>query len=639
MVEKNIGRFGVGSFADITHVVSVPSQSSSANIDPVLIPKEELKGDAGTDGLSAYEIAVVEGFEGTEAEWLDSLKGSPGVDGSDGTDGTDGKSAYEIAVENGFVGNESAWLVSLKGADGSDGTDGTNGTDGSDGKSAYEIAVDNGFEGSEVEWLASLKGADGTDGTDGTDGVDGNNAPNVIVQGSADNTTWGVVDSNSIYIRFSVDNGSTWSASTRVRGTDGTNGTDGDDGADAPLVQIQGSPDGDVYGDVDGTTKFIRFSSDDGATWSVGIKIQGEDGVDGSDGIDGTNGKSAYELAVDGGFSGDQTAWLASLKGADGADGTDGIDGAKGDDGDSAYEIAVTNGFVGDETAWLASLKGADGTDGTDGTNAPELQIQGSPDDATWGTVDSTSAYLRFSVDDGNTWSSSTKIRGEDGSDGTDGSDGNDGADGKSAYQVAVDEGFVGDEAAWLASLKGADGADGADGSAGADAPEAIIQGSPDDSTWGVVDNTTVYIRVSTDGGDTYSSSTRVRGLDGADGTNGTDGADGVVPLTTILTVSGTTHTFAIANAEKYHRFTSASAKTITVPTNASAAFPFTAEGETTTLIGINAGDGTLTLAADSGVTINYKADLSLNIPKWGGFVLTKVGADEWDLVGDMDPA
>lgn len=32
-------------------------------------------------GLSAYEIAVQNGFEGTEKEWLASLKGEPGADG------------------------------------------------------------------------------------------------------------------------------------------------------------------------------------------------------------------------------------------------------------------------------------------------------------------------------------------------------------------------------------------------------------------------------------------------------------------------------------------------------------------------------------------------------------------------------
>lgn len=32
-------------------------------------------GDAGENGLSAYEIAQQNGFKGTEAEWLESLKG------------------------------------------------------------------------------------------------------------------------------------------------------------------------------------------------------------------------------------------------------------------------------------------------------------------------------------------------------------------------------------------------------------------------------------------------------------------------------------------------------------------------------------------------------------------------------------
>lgn len=37
-----------------------------------------------------------------------------------------------------------------------------------------------------------------------------------------------------------------------------------------------------------------------------------------TDGADGTNGKSAYQVAVDNGYSGTETQWLASLKGADG---------------------------------------------------------------------------------------------------------------------------------------------------------------------------------------------------------------------------------------------------------------------------------------------------------------------------------
>lgn len=50
----------------------------------------------GTQGDSAYEIAVKNGFEGTEAEWLESLKGSDGKDGADGSNGTDGKDGFTL---------------------------------------------------------------------------------------------------------------------------------------------------------------------------------------------------------------------------------------------------------------------------------------------------------------------------------------------------------------------------------------------------------------------------------------------------------------------------------------------------------------------------------------------------------------
>lgn len=54
-------------------------------------------------------------------------------------------------------------------------------------------------------------------------------------------------------------------------------------------------------------------------------------------------------------------AMQALVKGSVGGNGG-GADGADGADGLSAYEIAVQNGFVGDEEAWLSSLKGQDGT-------------------------------------------------------------------------------------------------------------------------------------------------------------------------------------------------------------------------------------------------------------------------------------
>ena len=69
--------------------------------------------------------------------------------------------------------------------------------------------------------------------------------------------------------------------------------------------------------------------------------------------LEGQDGRSAYEVALDEGFVGSEAAWLASLQGPPGADGADGADGAPGA---SAYAVAVANGFSGTEAEWLASL-------------------------------------------------------------------------------------------------------------------------------------------------------------------------------------------------------------------------------------------------------------------------------------------
>jgi hypothetical protein len=116
------------------------------------------------DGKSAFELAVDNGFSGSEVEWLASLKGADGVAG---INAIDGKSAFELAVDNGFSGSEVEWLASLKGADG------VADINAIDGKSAYQLAQDNGFSGSEVEWLASLKGETGPQGPTGLNGQDG----------------------------------------------------------------------------------------------------------------------------------------------------------------------------------------------------------------------------------------------------------------------------------------------------------------------------------------------------------------------------------------------------------------------------------------------------------------------------------
>lgn len=124
----------------------------------LLVPCLVLFSGCSKDGLSAYEIAVKNGFKGTEIEWLESLKGNKGDKGDKGEALL---SAYEIAVQEGFEGTEEEWLESLKGDKGDKGDPGTNGNNGKDGEdalSSYKMWEDAFLNGdttlSYTEWLA-----------------------------------------------------------------------------------------------------------------------------------------------------------------------------------------------------------------------------------------------------------------------------------------------------------------------------------------------------------------------------------------------------------------------------------------------------------------------------------------------------
>lgn len=60
---------------------------------------------------------------------------------------------------------------------------------------------------------------------------------------------------------------------------------------------------------------------------SLPVGQQGPQGPQGVTGADGKDGKSAYQIAVDNGYSGTEQQWLASLKGEQGKPGKDGKDG------------------------------------------------------------------------------------------------------------------------------------------------------------------------------------------------------------------------------------------------------------------------------------------------------------------------
>lgn len=159
-----------------------------------------------------YEIAVDNGFKGTEQEWLETLKGEQGPEGPMGPQGPKGEDGTSVKIlgsvptvedlvaselqENGdgFIVEENGHLFVFNGNDFVDageikGPQGEKGEQGEKGKSAYDIAVEEGFEGDVDEWLDSLVGKDGAagqqgeqgpKGEDGKDGKDGTFDPTAL---------------------------------------------------------------------------------------------------------------------------------------------------------------------------------------------------------------------------------------------------------------------------------------------------------------------------------------------------------------------------------------------------------------------------------------------------------------------------
>jgi hypothetical protein len=104
----------------IIKIVPMPGVPGEKGDRGLIGPKGD-QGETGYPGLSAYQIAVANGYTDTESNWLNSLvgprglQGIPGADGVDGNPGMTGASAYQIALSNGFTGSEQEWLDSLVG--------------------------------------------------------------------------------------------------------------------------------------------------------------------------------------------------------------------------------------------------------------------------------------------------------------------------------------------------------------------------------------------------------------------------------------------------------------------------------------------------------------------------------------------
>jgi hypothetical protein len=111
---------------------------------------EELRGRLAVPfGKNAYELAVAQGFEGSLAEWLDSLVGV-GIERVH--EGTSDLGTHELTIE---LTNGNYYSFSIK-----DGKDGVNGADGKDGITPHVGENGNWFIGDEDTGVAA-QGADG----------------------------------------------------------------------------------------------------------------------------------------------------------------------------------------------------------------------------------------------------------------------------------------------------------------------------------------------------------------------------------------------------------------------------------------------------------------------------------------------
>jgi hypothetical protein len=191
-------------------------------------------GSAG--GLSAYELAVADGFGGDLQAWLESLKSVvPGPKGDRGqnlnvkgtvTNQNSLGNIQGVVEQDGYVTADTGHLWVYN--------DGTWHDIGRfEGKSAYQVWLDAGFTGEANEFLASLQGANGTNGT------------NIIVKGSvatytalpatpAEQDVYSARDTNTLYAFV----GGNWIVLGSFKGNDGLPGADGANGTSIDIIKV-----------------------------------------------------------------------------------------------------------------------------------------------------------------------------------------------------------------------------------------------------------------------------------------------------------------------------------------------------------------------------------------------------------------
>lgn len=389
-------------------------------------------------------------------------------------------------------------------------------------------------------------------------------------------------------------------------------------------------------------TEYVEvISSDDGGETFLNFRIP----VESLRGQQGVRGKSAYQVAVDEGYTGSESAWLTTLIGRSAYQ----VAVSRGFEGDidewllslqglSAYQVALVQGFTGTQAEWLGSLIGPTGQSayqsavalGYSGTQQQWLESLVGPIGETGESAYQVAVRLGYSGTEAEWVTSLIGPRGlsayevavqQGGFVGSvtewieyiRGPAGINGADGKSAYDLAVEGGFVGDLASWILSLTGPEGPQGTAGDpgpAGEDGPAVEFNVSATHIQWRVVGGTEWTDLIAKDD---------IRGADGV-----------AVPAPVMIVTES--RPLDLTDASQYLAVDSVAPVTLTLTNQATTAWAPDTEIHIQQI-----GDGQVEI---DGVAVNIITEETLKTRKKGSpITLKRLGVDLWTVFGSLELA
>lgn len=447
--------------------------------------RKSVQASSVKNGLSAYELAVQQGYAGSLDDWLVSLQG---------------KSAYQIAVDNGYSGSEKDWSKTLTAMSKKDKSDISSAAFSEKGDLVITLS-----DGTKIN-VGKAVGASGKDGKDGKDGIgiksakindkgelvisysDGNSVNLDKVVGETVNNGVGIASSiinEKGELVLTYTNGETANLGGVVGkdGRDGKNGADGKDGRDG----TSGTDGISISAAVINESGELIISYSDGTTANLG-KVVGSDGINGVNGTNGKDGISVSSAEINSlgelvlSFSNGQRANVGAVVGAKGDKGDKGLQGAKGDKGDKGEQGAQGE-------------KGENGLNGSDGIGVKKSEINSAGE-----------LVITYTNDLTENLGPVVGAKGDKGDKGDQGVQGEKGEKGERGVQ-----GEKGD-----AGLNGTDGKDGKDGADGRGIKSLTL--SPDGEL------------VVTMSDNSISNLGNIKGEKGDKGDTGENGKDGITP-------------------------------------------------------------------------------------------------------------